>query len=803
MRVTSPKSEIGAVVNLCNGLPEVQTYLMGALKAEYFGVPAVKEIFNRVEFLVQQHGKQIPTIGILAEDISLSDESRELFNDYKKAEKLKDIDRAKALLDVLEWYRKARICLNCSEKTLEILRKDKVNPSDVLNIYEQAVTDSQSSLGVEEDLMHIGENCTADSLVAEILAGKTTSFIPTGFKNFDDINGGFRRKGLIALAATTSGGKAQPLYSKIKTPNGWTTMGEIKIGDIVSAPDGTSTKITHLFPQGLKDVYKITFEDGRSTECCKEHLWRVYNFDWSPREKTLSLEQIIEWRNKYKNSLSIPLPKAVYGETQKLPIDPYILGCLLGDGSIVKRVIFINADSDIIQRFRSRLVQGYQLKFAERYGYTVIKTDKSYKGSLLRKGKIFNYYIKEINKLGLRGTHSWDKFIPEIYKEASVEQRLDLVRGLLDTDGTVADLGAVSFSTTSYQLALDFQYLIRSLGGWSKLRSGKENPSYIYRYKGKVERRPCRRSYTCSVSFPQPQLLFTLDRKKKRLSKKKNRKLRIKSIKYVGKEVCQCIMVDHPNHLYITDDFIVTHNSALSIQLLINQYRAGYDVALVSLEMDHEEILCRILSNIAKVDSLHIMRNLTSDIEKKRMAEEWKKFVELGVKNKNKYSIYTPMEEGANIKQICYRLARHDYSVLIVDYVSLLDHGDQEAWKALGETARFLKRYIARPNMVGVLLCQLSEENKIRYARAIKEHADNVWSWIYNSDIAEETGHIITVDQQKARNQQVFRFRLDEKFNYMTLTDCKDQILGQDPLINDFTRGAVEGLGIEDDLEEF
>ena len=138
----------------------------------------------------------------------------------------------------------------------------------------------------------------------------------------------------------------------------------------------------------------------------------------------------------------------------------------------------------------------------------------------------------------------------------------------------------------------------------------------------------------------------------------------------------------------------------------------------------------------------------------------------------------------------------------------------EDSWRSLGEIARFMKIYAKSQDMVGVLLCQLSEDEKIRYSRTIKEHADNVWSWVYNRDIAKETGHIITIDQQKARNQQCFSFQINERFQHMQLVDSVESSSNiHDPLIDnmqedsedsvDLTKKNDEIFDVEDTLEDF
>jgi replicative DNA helicase len=819
MKTCSPSTEITALVNLCSGLTDVKTFLIGSLKDTHFGVPAAREVYTRV-FCLVKNGKEIPNIPTLLEDPALSEEAKDLVRHYKNFQRIKNTTDTKPLLSQLNEYRKIRICYDCSEQTLKLLQEKKVDINQVINLYESSVLNARVSGDMDEELIHIGTDCNADLLVKNIIGGNVTSYIPTGFKSFDNINGGLRKGALISIASSSSGGKAQPLYSLIKTPDGWIKMGNIKVGDIVSASSGEASRVTHVFPQGLRPTYRITFEDGRTTDCDENHLWKVYSPSWGQSNTTvngkrvyykrdpwrvLSLKEILKLKKSKWRRLYIPLPKAIENTNKILPLDPYVLGLLLGDGHFGNRIGFSNIDKDILDRLSSKMINGYCLKKVKnnKCDYSLIREEnETFKiCNELRKGKFLNYYNQVIFDLKLAHKYAWEKFIPEIYKKGSIEQRLELLRGLSDTDGEANYRGedwggSFSISTSSHKLALDIQYLVRSLGGLCKIRIKK---SY-YKTKEGIKKR-CKTRFKCCIRYNEPETLFKLSRKADRVKRAKEISLKceIKSIKYLGIQPTQCIMINHPDHLYITDSFVVTHNSCCAVQLLINMYRQGYNVALVSLEMDHEEIVSRILSNICRLDSLDILLGRLSEKQQQHATKTWEEFVKLGKQKNCKYSIYCPVDD-LSIQDVCFRLTRFGYAVLIVDYVSLLDVRGNEPWKALGEVARFTKRFIKKMDMVGVLLCQLNDDSKVKYSRAILEHSDNVWAWQYSEEIARETGHIITIDQQKARSQQRFSFRVSERFNYMMLTDYE----GEEP--NDgsiIPNQPSEEFSIEDDSVEY
>jgi SpoVK/Ycf46/Vps4 family AAA+-type ATPase len=328
-------------------------------------------------------------------------------------------------------------------------------------------------------------------------------------------------------------GKAQPLYSKIATPGGWITMGDVVVDSVVLTPDGKSAKVTNVFPQGNKPIFRITFYDGRQAESCGEHLWRVYNKDWAS-DKILTLIEIQHRLKNNSGSLYIPLSKPIEFLGSRLPIHPYVVGALIGDGSYTQPgVQFTSADQEIIDHMSINLPDGCSLsKYQKKYGYGVIGIRPLLDG--------IGMFI---------GTKSEIKSIPRMYIEATVAERYELLRGLMDTDGTVGKISKeITYSTSSFLLAMDVIELVRSLGGWCKI-SKKLNGL---------------ESYTLSIRHPEPHKLFNLSRKKSRVSSSYQysaMKLRIKDVEYIGEHEAQCIMIDHPDHLYITDDCVVTHNS--------------------------------------------------------------------------------------------------------------------------------------------------------------------------------------------------------------------------------------------------
>lgn len=363
---------------------------------------------------------------------------------------------------------------------------------------------------------------------------------------------------VMLLAAAGGTGKAQCLDSKILTPNGWKRMGDIAVGDIVFAMDGTATKVTGVFPQGTKPMYRVTMSDGSSTECCDEHLWLTQNIGERTKDSSKwhvrSLGQIkknVKTGKKQQSYYTIPMVEPIQFEEQPLKLHPYLLGVLLGDGSAKNGSITLSAgDPEIPEMVCELLPDGHFLN-----PYSDRGTWIDYR--LIGNNGV-NLVAKEIQRLGLMGRRAWEKFIPEQYKLGSPSQRLAILQGLMDTDGHASNSTQL-FCSTSEQLAKDVLFIVQSLGGRA---TTTEVDSY---YIKNGERKSARPLWRVFFSLPVDTYVYRLPRKRnKQTSIRRHFPTRkIDSIEYVGDKDAQCIMVDHPSHTYVTDDFIVTHNTTL------------------------------------------------------------------------------------------------------------------------------------------------------------------------------------------------------------------------------------------------
>lgn len=354
------------------------------------------------------------------------------------------------------------------------------------------------------------------------------------------------------FCAANRAGKALKHGTKVATPSGWVPIEALRVGDSVIAGNGSVTQVVGVFPQGVKPMLRFTFDAGEQIECCPDHLW-LYQHPRSryPYRQSHGGKEVNPFFGKWhvENAATI---RAQVGDApitrmrvvvptcdpwdlaaRELPMDPYLLGLLLGDGGLSRdSVKFTNVDPELIAAMRS----GFEVSNYEGIDYGV-------KGA-----------TPIIRALGLLGKNSYNKFIPESYLLAGATQRLELLRGLMDTDGSIGINGAMEFSSVSEQLADGVMFLIASLGG----KCTKECRQTHYTYKG--ERKagaPCFRIRIRLNLCP-----FRLPRKVARWNPRHNTANRVlHRIEDAAPAECTCIEVAHPSHTYVIDHGIVTHNT--------------------------------------------------------------------------------------------------------------------------------------------------------------------------------------------------------------------------------------------------
>lgn len=435
-------------------------------------------------------------------------------------------------------------------------------------------------------------------------------------------------------------GKALENGTLVKVPGGWKRIEDLKVGDYVIAVDGSISKVTGVYPQGKQYMYRVTFGDGRNITTSGDHLWTItypdkkylYTdkngkliYDYYDAEKVMTTRDLF-YRIQNPNRLArthIPLCEHENTPDADLPLDPYLLGVLIGDGCTKTDDVSMTTDIDVINRVISRSPDTYR--------FFVKKEDNnanySYYCRILRNKEGINSVLACLRSLKLAGKRSWEKFIPKIYMNSSRSQKIELLRGLMDTDGYATDpkktpgrnkqynctCGSIEYCTTSQILAEQVQLLVRSLGGKCNLRM--KHPTFTYN----GERRNGRPAFILRIHMKNPSEIFTLERKKCRLATKnqysKRWKLGVIKVERLGRKAdCTCISIDHPSKLFVTKDYIVTHNSASSLSLGL------------ALKKKHFVVICPLstVNNVwvnevhkfTKLDKIWTVNNPVSDIDK-------------------------------------------------------------------------------------------------------------------------------------------------------------------------------------------
>ena len=381
---------------------------------------------------------------------------------------------------------------------------------------------------------------------------------------------------IVCFTGNTGGGKMNPFDEPILTVNGWKRMGDINIGDELFSPLNTEPSfVTGIYKHGVKPVYKITTSDGRTSRCGLEHLWMVrtntmvqkHRKNGSPSFYVKTTKEIKEEYLDKGKSIFIPVARAFDGKKTNLPIDPYVLGVWLGDGVKGCSLLTIsNDEQDIIEKISVRLGTTYHLHNNTSYHNWFHKNKKTIEVQ------------KAISEYGL-DVYSRERFIPQEYLFASIEQRKQLLYGLMDSDGNVDSKNRYRFSTTSEKIKGGFIELCRGLG-------------YIVTV-GEDRREKVKSGITWTIRIHTHDIIFSSNKHVDRYNKNKeseigrekrceyvNDHVKITNIEYVGDMECQCIMVSNKDHVYCANDYIVTHNT-IALYYAPIEYLASNDNAKI------------------------------------------------------------------------------------------------------------------------------------------------------------------------------------------------------------------------------
>jgi phosphate starvation-inducible PhoH-like protein len=391
-------------------------------------------------------------------------------------------------------------------------------------------------------------------------------------------------------------GRAQPLFAKVLTPKGLLPIGNLNVGDFVIGSHGRPTKVLGVYPQGFKEIYRVYTQEGSSTFASGDHLWSVYTSEdrssGKPPRVLQTKEMIGGLRAARRHRYELPLLSApVSFPAQPVPLDPYALGLLLGDGCVTW------------------------------------STTPSFAASVPERAE------SPARRLGLAGARSDTNFIPEAYLLNSPDVRLAVLQGVLDSDGgSVTQRGRtcrVKFTTASERLRDDVVFLVESLGGVVNRRARAA--------KG--------RKQILDIRLPEDVTPFRLARKAAKYDATGGGRPKryVDRIEPAGTEECVCIRVAAADSLYVTEDFLLTHNTLNDAFIILDEAqnttaeqmkmfltRLGFgskvvvtgDITQIDLPGGARSGLRAAVDIVDGIEDIHIAELTSADVVRHRLVSE-------------------------------------------------------------------------------------------------------------------------------------------------------------------------------------
>lgn len=561
-----------------------------------------------------------------------------------------------------------------------------------------AVTEQRTA----EDYLPLGEIMEGALDEIEAIGSRSgqMSGVPTGFTDLDSLTNGLHPGQMIVVAARPAMGKALALDTPLPTPTGWTTMGEIRAGDILLAADGSPTRVlaaTEVMTG--RPCYEVAFDDGTTIVADADHQWltdtrasrRSRNTPAAVRTtkeiaETLRCTTLAD--NRLNHSVRTAAPLALPPRT--LPIPPYTLGVWLSDGtSGAARTTSADPEVSVAHATCVDCGDEYSSLLAEPRCATCRRRYAS--------------LLAALPGNGLPG----DKHIPQDYLRGSVEQRRELLAGLLDSEGTVTRTGAIQFAATSKALAEDVRELVTSLG----YRCG----TTAKRLAGRTERSSSP-STVHVVTFTAADEVFRLERKRhlhaarRKTGARRPTRRFVTGVREVPSVPVRCVEVEHPDHLYLASRSMVpTHNSTLALDFArACSIKNNLPSVIFSLEMGRNEIAMRLLSAEARVALHHMRSGSMTDDDWTRLARRMPE-----VTGAPLYIDDSPNLSMMEIRAKCRRLKqRNDLQMIVIDYLQLMQTGGsrrpESRQQEVSEMSRNLKLLAKELEVPVIALSQLN-----------------------------------------------------------------------------------------------
>jgi phosphate starvation-inducible PhoH-like protein len=444
-------------------------------------------------------------------------------------------------------------------------------------------------------------------------------------------------------------GRAQPAFTKVLTPSGFRPIGDLRVGDVVTGSDGCPTQVLGVYPQGFKEIYRVYTQDGASTLASGDHLWSVYTRDdrrrGRPARVLQTKEMIGNLRAAHYHRYELPLISApVEFAALPVPLDPYALGLLLGDGCVTCSTTpsFATNDPELAYHLE-QLIPGIRVRRKSAVDYVLNR--------VTRPGEVNtreNPVTGAMRRLGLAGMRSNSKFVPEDYLFNSADVRVAVLQGLLDSDGgPVTQEGRtcrIQFTTVSDRLRDDMVFLVHSLGGvvHQSTRAAEGRRPGLARGRDVHHRFD---AHILDLRLPEGVVPFRLTRKAAKYGLTGGgRPMRfIDRIEPAGTEEAVCIRVAAPDSLYVTEDFLLTHNTLNDAFIVLDEAqnttpeqmkmfltRLGFgskvvvtgDITQIDLPGGARSGLRDAVDILDNIDDIHIAELTSVDVVRHRLVSE-------------------------------------------------------------------------------------------------------------------------------------------------------------------------------------
>ena len=375
------------------------------------------------------------------------------------------------------------------------------------------------------------------------------------FNHYESYKKDTGNRGLLVGAAAGTG-KALANGTLVKSSIGWVPIENLKVGDRVLGVDSNYTKVTGVYPQGNRMLYRVTFQDGRTIDCDGEHLWTIYSYNKDKDKKdlstltTLEIKELLDtqFTTNYRNKYGIYIPGVSSRHTDiALPINPYVLGTILASGNITNALIINTKDKGVRANLVSKLPTGIKLDTIDSTRIVANSETTS--------------YLPVLKQFKLLNTTNDELYIPETYLDASENQKLELLRGMMDITGYVNQWGDTVMYLDNKRLVNSVCKLVWSLGG---LCYTKEPDVRLEDIKDKSIIRKYRLVIKLNVT---DAIITRVTNGTENLSApiEEYNLVRIESIDKLYDGLATCIKVEDPKELFVIENYIVTHNTYISL----------------------------------------------------------------------------------------------------------------------------------------------------------------------------------------------------------------------------------------------